>query len=105
MSIKVLNPPLALGLVGMKKIFGNHIKVGNTIMGKKLKNVMGDDTKSGKGRRIGDTSGGAGTYAPPSVDKSGPNAGPLSYASNGAPGSNLRSPGKRGVMSGSSGKK
>ena len=101
----MLNPPLALGLGEMKEIYGNHIKVGNTIMGKKLRNVMGDDTKSGKGRRIGDTSGGAGTYAPPSVDKSGPNAGPLSYASNGATGSNLRSPGKRGVMSGSSGKK
>jgi len=105
MSVKVLKSPLAVGLAEMKEIYGNHIKVGNTIMGKKLTNVMGDDTKSGKSRRLGDTSGGAGTYAPPSVDKSGPNAGPLSYASYGAPASNLRSPGKRGVMSGSSGKK
>jgi len=101
----VLRPPMPLGLVGMKQIFGNHTKVGNTIMGKKkFSDPMGNGTMRG-GRGSLDTSGGPGTYAKGSVSTSGPNPGPLSHASDGSPASNLKSPGKAGVMSGNPNKK
>ena len=104
----MLHPPMPVGLAEMKQIFGNHTKVGNTIMGKKgtkkFTDPMGYNTLRG-GRGSLDSSGGAGTYAKPSVDHSGPNPGPLVGASSGAPGQNLRSPKKAGVMSGNPNKK